>query len=129
MAVSPSPPQNAPFVGLTFSDKSYTYLLASQLSISQFPGSLLSAAIGWIAGYLWRNDVLPGVFTQWRLPGWLLGIESQKRAEEFEGLRRRLEGEGASNAAATGSDGRQGADAGRRRTLGRQVLDQFRGVF
>lgn len=129
MAVSPSPPQNAPFVGLTFSDKSYTYLLAIQLSLCQFPGSLLAAFVGWVVGYVWRNDMLPGAITQWRLPGWLLGIETQKRAEEFEGLRRRLEGEGAGNAAATGSDGQQGGDVGRRRTLGRQVLDQFRGVF
>jgi hypothetical protein len=129
MAVSSSPPENAPFVGLTFSDKSYTYLIALQLSLSQFPGSLLSAAIGWVVGYVWRNDMLPGVVTQWRIPGWLVGIETQKRGEGFEGLRRRLEGESGNNATATGADGRTGGEVDRRRTLGRQVLDQFRGVF
>jgi hypothetical protein len=129
MAISASPPENAPFVGLTFSDKSYTYLLATQLSISQFPGSLLAAAVGWVIGYVWRNDALPGAVTQWRVPGWMLGIETQKRGEGFEGLRRRLEGENSTNVTATGSDGQQAGEVGRRRTLGRQVLDQFRGVF
>jgi len=124
-----APPPNGPtnFVGLTFSDKSYTYLPAIQLAFSQFPGSLLCAAVGWIVGYSWRNDVLPGTVTRWRVPGWVVGMKSQKRAEDFEVLRRRLEGE--NNAAATGSDGRLGGEVGRRRTLGRQLLDQFRGAF
>jgi hypothetical protein len=76
---------------------------------------------------MWRNDVLPGALSQWRIPGWMVGIESQKRGEGFEGLRRRLDGEG-SAAAATGADGRLGGEVGRRRTLGRQLLDQFRGT-
>ena len=80
---------------------------------------------------MWRNDVFPTAITRWRIPGWMVGIKGVKRGEDFEGLRRRLEGEGGNgNAAlATGSDGRLGADAGRRRTLGRQLLDQFRGAF
>jgi hypothetical protein len=129
LASSASPPANVPFVGLTFSDKSYTYLLAVQLSLSQFPGSLISAAVGWAFGYSWRNDVLPGVITQWRIPRWLIGVEAQRRGEGFEGLRRRLEGENVNVARATGADGRQSTDVGRRRTLGRQILDQFRGAF
>jgi hypothetical protein len=129
LATSTSPPANAPFVGLTFSDKSYTYLLAAQLSLSQFPGSLLSAFVGWAVGYMWRNDVLPGTVSGWRVPGWLVGIETQKHGEGFESLRRRLEGENASAGTATGADGHVGGDAGRRRTLGRQLLDQFRGAF
>lgn len=118
-----------PFYGLTFSDKSYVYLPAIQLSLSQFPGSLLCASVGWIVGYMWRNDVLPGAVTRWRIPGWLAGISGVKRGEGFEGLRRRLEGDNENAALATGSDGRLGAEAGRRRTLGRQLLDQFRGAF
>ena len=118
-----------PFYGLTFSDKSYVYLPALQLSLSQFPGSFLCASVGWIVGYMWRNDVLPGAVTRWRIPGWMVGIRSMKRGEDFEGLRRRLEGENENAALATGSDGRLGAEAGRRRTLGRQLLDQFRGAF
>jgi hypothetical protein len=127
LAASASPPADEPFVGLTFSDKSYVYLPAVQLSLSQFPGSLLCAFLGWVVGYSWRNDVLPGAATRWRIPGWMVGIRAQKRAEDFEGLRRRLEGE--NTALATGSDGRSGGEAGRRRTLGRQLLDQFRGAF
>jgi hypothetical protein len=129
LATSASPPANVPFVGLTFSDKSYTYLLAAQLSLSQFPGSLLSAFVGWAVGYMWRNDILPGAVSGWRIPGWLVGIEAQKRGEGFESLRRRLEGENANAATATGADGHVGGDASRRRTLGRQLLDQFRGAF
>ncbi|OAX77542.1 hypothetical protein ACJ72_08157 [Emergomyces africanus] len=45
---------------ITISDKSTTYLLAAQLSLSQFPNSLLPAAIGWAVGYAWRSDILPG---------------------------------------------------------------------
>jgi hypothetical protein len=118
-----------PFYGLTFSDKSYFYLPAIQLSLSQFPGSFLCASVGWIVGYMWRNDVLPGAVTRWRIPGWMVGIRGVKRGEDFEGLRRRLEGENTNSAAATGSDGRLGGEVGRRRTLGRQLLDQFRGAF
>lgn len=125
IATSPSPPTDTAFQGLTFSDKSYTYLIAVQLSVSQFPGSLLSASIGWIVGYVWRNDILPGALSQWRIPGWMVGIESQKRGEGFEGLRRRLEGENTDGNAT----GIQGPNAGRRRTMGRQLLDQFRGAF
>jgi hypothetical protein len=59
----------------------------------------------------------------------VVGIKTQKRAEEFEGLRRRLESENSNPILATGSDGRLGGEQGRRRTLGRQLLDQFRGAF
>jgi hypothetical protein len=129
LATSASPPANTPFVGLTFSDKSYTYLLAIQLALSQFPGSLLAACVGWAMGYTWRNDVLPAGVTGWRIPGWLVGMETQKRGEGFESLRRRLEGENATATTATGADGQHTGDGGRRRTLGRQLLDQFRGAF
>ena len=59
----------------------------------------------------------------------MVGIRGVKRGEDFEGLRRRLEGENENAALATGSDGRLGPEAGRRRPLGRQLLDQFRGAF
>jgi hypothetical protein len=57
----------------------------------------------------------------------MVGIETQKRGEGFESLRRRLEGE--NTGIATGTDGQLGGEVGRRRTLGRQLLDQFRGAF
>jgi len=128
MATSASPPSNAPFVGLTFSDKTYVYVPAIQLSLSQFPGSLLCAVTGWVVGYAWRNELLPGAVTRWRIPGWMVGMRGQKRGEGFEGLRRRLEDENVDTATATGADGRLGGEVGRR-TLGRQLIDQFRGAF
>ncbi|RDL41131.1 Rhomboid-like protein [Venustampulla echinocandica] len=129
VAASAAPPTNEPFVGLTFSDKSYVYLPAAQLSLSQFPGSLLCACVGWVVGYSWRNEVLPGALVRWRIPGWMVGIKSKKREEDFEALRRRLESENTGTAAATGSDGRLGGEEGRRRPLGVQLVDQFRGAF
>ncbi len=119
-------PTSEPFRGLTFSDKSYRYLLAIQLALFQWPGSLLAAAVGWIVGYSWRNDMLPGTLTRWRIPGWLVGIRSQRRSDEFEGLRRRLEGENAPSATATGVQNQPQGEAERRRTMGQQLLDQFR---
>jgi hypothetical protein len=131
LALSASPPTDDNFVGLTFSDKSYRYLLAAQLALFQWPGSLLGAAIGWLVGYAWRIDLLPGALTKWRIPGWLVGIRTEKRGEDFEGLRRRLEGEdpASSTATSTGAQGRLDTDAGRRRPLGQQILDQVRGAF
>lgn len=129
LALSASPPTNDEFVGLTFSDKSYRYALAVQLALSQLPGSLLGASVGWIVGYAWRNDLLPGALTRWRVPGWMLGIRTSRRSEEFEGLRRRLEGENSPSATASGVDSQNQGEAGRRRTIGQQLLDQFRGAL
>jgi hypothetical protein len=133
LALSASPPTDDNFVGLTFSDKSYRYLLAAQLALSQWPGSLLGALVGWVVGYSWRNDLLPGALMKWRIPGWIVGIRTEKRVEDFEGLRRRLEGEDpastATTATASGAQGRVDADAGRRRTMGQQIFDQVRGAF
>jgi hypothetical protein len=125
---SQAPPGNDEFVGLTFSDKSYRYALALQLALFQWPGSILAAAVGWAVGYFWRNDLLPSAVTRWRLPGWMVGIRTQKSREEFEGLRRRLEGENTS-AIATGVAGQEAAEGGRRRTMGQQIIDQFRGTL
>lgn len=44
--------------------------------------------------------------------------------EGFDGLRRRLEEEGHGSAVENGA-----TDGARRRTLGRGILDQFRGAF
>ena len=122
-----SPNQTQAPSGILLSDKSMTYLLAAQLAFSQFPGSLLSAGVGWLAGYAWRNEVLPGA-GRWRVPGWV--VREKREGGGYEGLRRRLEGEerGAVGAA-SGADA-SGEGAGRqRRTLGTQILDQFRGAF
>lgn len=92
---------------LTFSDKTTTYLLALQLALAQLPGSALEAAVGYGLGVAWRNGVLPERLTQWRLPAWLVGgsgVVGRREGEGFEGLRRRLEGEGR----ASGVDAAQG---------------------
>jgi hypothetical protein len=126
VATSGSP--NDQSQGITFSDKSYKYLLAIQLAFFQWPGSLLGALIGWIVGCAWRLEMLPRALTKWRIPGWMLGIHTQRRSEEFEGLRRRLEGEG-SAAAATGLESNANGEVGRRRNIGQQIVDQFRGAI
>ena len=61
----------------------------------------------------------------WRLPSWIVG--GRKEGEGFEGLRRRLEGEGR----ASGVQGTEGTNerVTQRRGMGRAMLDQFRGAF
>ena len=108
---------------LVFSDKSMTYLLAAQLALSSVPGSTLAACVGWALGVAWREEWGPAVWGQWRLPGWTVGESKKERREGFEGLRRRMEGEGR----ASGSEVREGNV--RRRGLIRGVVDQFRGAF
>jgi hypothetical protein len=110
--------------GIVFSDKSITYLLASQLALSQLPGSLLAASVGWGVGTAWRNDLFPERLVWWRLPRWLVG--SKREGEGFEGLRRRLEGEGR----ATGLEDVDIRGVTRqRRGMLREFADQFRGAF
>ncbi len=85
-------------------------------------------------GYAWRSEILPGA-ARWRVPGWVAGKQQRYEGRRYEGLRRRLEGE--ATAAASGVEGQgqgqgqgQGGEGGRqRRTLGTQILDQFRGAF
>ncbi|KAJ1325069.1 ubiquitin-associated domain-containing protein 2 [Microdochium nivale] len=113
--------------GITLSDKSYRYLLAAQLALSQWPGSVLAALMGWLVGYSWRMEILPRRLTRWRLPGWVLGVRAPRRNEEFEGLRRRMEGDAASATTTGAQAGGDAADGGRRRTMGQQFMDQFRG--
>lgn len=109
---------------LTLSDKSPRYVLALQLALFQLPASLVTAPLGFMLGYAFRSGLLPLRMTRWRLPGWLVGAETQKRSAEFEGLRRRLEGEdGGGVATASGREGAQGGGVGRRG--GSQVLDRF----
>lgn len=102
-----------------------------QLALSQFPGSVLAAAVGWAVGTAYRRDILPGAAT-FRVPGWLVG-EEKKRG--FEGLRARLDAErerdGPGAGLATGilageTDGTR-QRAPQRRTLGEMVAEQFRG--
>ena len=127
-----APPSNASDdnSGFTFSDKSTRYLMALQLALFQWPGSLIGAVIGLFVGHLWRNDVLPAAVSRWRVPGWVVGLRSQKRNDRFDGIRRRLEDEGASSAGvATGAQPAVEGEGNRRRPLGQQLIDEVRGAF
>lgn len=109
---------------VTLSDKSFTYLLSLQLFLSQTPGSAVCAAVGWVVGYLWRLEVLPGA--RWRVNGWvveMVGGERGGSGVEVERIRERLR-EGAGEGAAQGT---AGGDAEGRRSIVNRVLDTFRG--
>ncbi|KAG6012631.1 hypothetical protein E4U54_007406 [Claviceps lovelessii] len=112
--------------GITLSDKSYLYFIAIHLSVLQWPGSILGAFVGWIAGNAWRGGVLPTSLVSWRLPGWMVGHSSHGRSAEFEGLRRRLEGESVPADGVSSGVQSEGQQAERRRTMGQQIFDQFR---
>lgn len=118
------------FQGITLSDKTYTYVLAAQLAFFQWPGSILGAFVGWTVGYAWRLELLPRTLTRSRIPGWMVGVRTtqSRRSEEFEGLRRRLEGEG-STGAASGIENRAEGEGGRRRNIGEQLVDRFGGAI
>lgn len=110
--------------GPVLSDKFLVCLLAGQLALSSFPGSAIAASVGWMVGVAWRGEWGPGAWGRWRVPGWVVGEKKASTGQGFERLRRRLEGEGSG----TGADSRTEGEA-RRRTLGRGILDQFRGAF
>lgn len=126
IATSQAPPTNEQFAGVTLSDKSYQYGIAFHLALLQWPGSVLGAVVGWVVGYSWRAGLLPASFTNWRLPGWIVGSSSYRRSAEFEGLRRRLEGENPATGVSTGIQSQTEGQADRRRTMGQQIMDQFR---
>jgi F0F1-type ATP synthase assembly protein I len=126
IATSEAPPTSELFSGLTLSDKTYQYGVAVHLALLQWPGSMIGAAVGWVVGYAWRTGVLPTALVTWRLPGWMVGMKSQRRSAEFEGLRRRLEGENTAAGATTALEGQTDGQAERRRTMGQQIVDQFR---
>lgn len=125
IATSEAPPTDEPFSGLTLSNKSLRYALAVHLSVLQWPGSLLGAVVGWIVGYSYREGLLPTALVRWRLPMWVLGLSDKRHSQEFEGLRRRLEGIGAT-ATTTGTEGQTGNQGERRRHMGEQVMDHVR---
>jgi hypothetical protein len=132
----PKPPP--PSLSLLLSDKSTTYIVASQLALSQFPAMILPAVLGWIVGVAWRAELLPGlspVSSGFRVPAWIVG-ETERRTgagndsgerERYEDLRRRLEGEVAS---ASGLEGASG-QAQRRGNAGESggFVDRLRGAW
>lgn len=126
VATSQSTRANDSSGGVTLSDKSYQYAIALHLSLLQWPGSVVGAFVGWIVGNAWRSGVMPASLVSWRLPGWMVGLSSQRRSAEFEGLRRRLEGENGPGVGMSTGIQSEGQQAERRRTMGQQIVDQFR---
>ncbi|PLB55094.1 hypothetical protein P170DRAFT_505716 [Aspergillus steynii IBT 23096] len=110
------------------SDKSTTYLIGAQLALSQFPGMLLPAMLGWGVGLAWRMEILPGLSAggAWRVPAWMVGERETRRiprsngrggsSGEYEDLRRRLEGEAVA-AAASGSASASGSGTAQRQRV------------
>ncbi|KAK6344147.1 hypothetical protein TWF696_007789 [Orbilia brochopaga] len=111
--------------GVTLTDKFPAYLIAFQLAVSQPPGSILGAAVGFIAGYAWRAELLP--WGRWRYPIWLF---EKGRDGDYGELRRMARGEEQQTVVGSPAGANQ-ADAGAdgRRPLSTQILDQFRGGF
>ena len=107
--------------GMMLTSKSTSYLLPLQLALSQVPGSLLAAAVGWIVGFAYRRDILPGA-GKWRVPIWLYGGAEQK--DRYDHLRQRMEGDASR---ATGVETNR--DHARRRGVVGGLIDQFRGAF
>lgn len=130
VALTTGGPTNDDTPGVAFSDKSIKYLLALQLALFQWPGSLLGAAVGWLVGQAWRSELMPGALAHWRVPGWVVGMRNVGSNDRFEGMRRRLESEGASTGAASGAQPPVGGEgSNRRRTMGQQLIDEVRGAF
>ncbi|KAI7235508.1 hypothetical protein KC330_g4277 [Hortaea werneckii] len=63
--------------GLELTSKATSYLLPLQLAFSQLPGSAIAASIGWVVGFAYRREVLPGA-ARWRVPSWVIGDSGQK---------------------------------------------------
>jgi ubiquitin-associated domain-containing protein 2 len=114
-AVSPTSHSPHPLTSssITLSSKSTSYFIPIQLALSQFPASILPAVVGWIIGYAYRYELIPG--THWRVPWWLLGQGIRKSARPADRLRQRLHAE-LSEGMTTGRDGESStADGSRRR--------------
>ncbi|KAK3638325.1 hypothetical protein LTR56_013154 [Elasticomyces elasticus] len=106
--------------GLNLTSKSTSYILPLQLALSQLPGSAIAAGVGWLVGFAYRRELLPGA-TRWRIPGWITGGTGTKG--RYDSLRRRMEGEAGR---ATGVETTQ--DQTRRRGMVGGLVDQFRGA-
>ena len=66
----------------------------------------------------------------WRVSGWVVG--EKRDGEGFEGLRRRLDGEGRASGVEGGrenANANAGSEGRQRRGMGRAILDQFRGAL
>jgi hypothetical protein len=97
-ALSGNESSDAGTIALT--SKSTSYLLPLQLALSQFPYALAPALVGWVVGYGYRWEILPG--SSWRVPGWVFGLSKSPEP----GLRRAVD---APSASSSGVDAGQAA--------------------
>jgi len=98
---------------LRLSDKTFIYLVAFQLSMSHFPGSAVTATVGWIISTLVHYEVIPG--KNWRMPFYsTLGLdttETRLRPSTPEQQQQQQQ---------------EGETTAERRPLTSQLLDPFR---
>lgn len=120
----PANANSAQEYGILLTSKATSYLLPLQLALAQLPGSALAAGLGWIVGFAYRREILPGA-ARWRVPTWIVGGGEQK--ERYDSLRRRMEGE-AGRATGVQTDGTAGQGQARRRGIMGGLVDQFRGA-
>ena len=92
---------------IVLTSKSTSYILPLQLALSQFPYALAPALVGWIVGYGYRWELLPG--NVWRVPGWVVG-QSKRSGLSGTGSVRVLDDASASS---SGTDAGQAAAAWR----------------
>jgi hypothetical protein len=69
--------ENSDFGTIALTSKAASYILPLQLALSQFPYALGPALVGWIVGYGYRWELLPG--SSWRVPGWVVGQSKRPR--------------------------------------------------
>jgi hypothetical protein len=62
--------------GITLTDKWALYILYAQLSLSQFPGSLICALTGYLTGLVWEFSLVPSVIKHFRLPRALFRLDA-----------------------------------------------------
>lgn len=61
--------------GVHLSNKSFTYILASQLALGHIPGSLASSCIGVLVGYIYRSEVIN--IKTWRVSPTVINLSSR----------------------------------------------------
>ncbi|KAL4076271.1 hypothetical protein V8B97DRAFT_1923123 [Scleroderma yunnanense] len=61
--------------GIHLSNKSFTYVLASQLALGHIPGSLASSCIGVLVGYIYRSEVIN--IKTWRVSPTVIRLSSR----------------------------------------------------
>ncbi len=99
--------------GIELTSKSMSYLPALQLALSQLPGSMIPAALGWAVGYAWRLDLLSWPSNRWRVPEWVvtgnkIGTLAGSATQGLDDERGEAEASGVSRTDRPGDERRRG---------------------